>query len=161
MAKHNLILLTGSNQEQPEKQIGLAKGLIEKRIGVVKRASHLYKTAAWGNEDQAPFVNQALHVETLLPPMLCLKKCLEIELNMGRKRMVKWEARIIDIDIMFYGNQCITRDQLVVPHPHMQDRNFALVCLKDIIPSFVHPVLKKSINTLFLECSDTLEVVKL
>lgn len=161
LSKNTLILLTGSNQEQPIKQIELAHQLVERRIGRVRHVSELYKTKAWGNEDQAPFINQALCLETILPPKLCLKRCLEIEASMGRKRIKKWEPRIIDIDIIFYNSCILNSKELSIPHPHVQDRNFALACLNNIIPSFIHPVFKQSIHSLLLKCTDTLEVAKL
>ena len=161
MSKNTLILLTGSNQKQPIKQIELAHRLIKRRIGNVRCASKLYKTKAWGNEDQAPFINQALYIETILPPKLCLKRCLEIEASMGRKRIKKWEPRIIDIDIIFYNANITNSKELSIPHPHVQDRNFALVCLNNIIPSFIHPVFKQSIHALMLQCTDTLKAIEL
>jgi 2-amino-4-hydroxy-6-hydroxymethyldihydropteridine diphosphokinase len=161
LSKNTLILLTGSNQEQPIKQIGLAHRLIERRIGSVRRTSKLYKTKAWGNENQPPFINQALCIETILPPRLCLKRCLEIEASMGRQRIKKWEPRIIDIDIIFYNAHILNSKELSIPHPHVQDRNFALACLDNIIPSFIHPVFKQSIHALMLKCTDTLKVVEL
>jgi len=161
LSKNKLILITGSNQGNPSWQVLRAKQLISTNIGEIMRSSKLYQTQAWGNEDQDYYINQALLVETLLPPKLCLAKCLEIESQMGRVRIEKWAPRLIDIDIIFYNNLNFTSPKLIIPHPHIQDRNFALVCLNDIIPRFIHPKLKKNVKTLLGNCKDKLEVKEL
>jgi 7,8-dihydro-6-hydroxymethylpterin-pyrophosphokinase len=73
---------------------------------------------------------------------------------MGRTRSGVYEARTIDLDIMFYGNEVIHEHSLTIPHHLLHKRKFALVPLNELIPSFIHPVFKKSIDTLLLECDD-------
>jgi len=87
-------------------------------------------------------------VKTLLAPREILKELLAIEKKMGRERKIKWGPRIIDLDIIFYGKEVIEEDDLIVPHPYMEYREFVLKPLEEIIPSFVHPLLSKRISTL-------------
>jgi 2-amino-4-hydroxy-6-hydroxymethyldihydropteridine diphosphokinase len=122
--------------------------------------SPIYETAAWGKIEQADYLNQAVAFSTALDPWKLLEATSAIESQLGRVRRKVWEPRIIDIDILFYGSQIIREDRLVIPHPHLQDRRFVLQPLSDIAPSFVHPVLKKTICTLLKQCKDPLWVRK-
>jgi len=153
-------LLTGGNMGNREKNLARAKKLISEQAGKVTRASALYETAAWGKTDQPSFYNQALELETTLPPKDLLKLLLEIEKKLGRQRDEKYGPRTIDIDILLYGDQIFNDPQLRIPHPELQNRRFALTPLAEIGPGLVHPVFKKSITELLAICSDTLEVTR-
>lgn len=131
---------------------------IEREVGKVTLKSSVYETAAWGNEEQAPFLNQALLIETQIPPLPLLKILLEIEGQLGRKRQIKFEARTIDIDILFYNDNILDEADLKVPHPAIQERRFVLAPLTEIAPQVMHPVLKKTIEQLLEECTDPLKV---
>lgn len=98
--------------------------------------SNFYKTPPWGNENQTPFVNACAEVETTLPAADLLAQCLKTEHDMGRERIEHWGPRIIDIDILTYGDETIQQDNLSVPHPYMMERAFVLVPLRDIAPDF-------------------------
>ena len=82
---------------------------------------------------------------------------LNIETNLGRTRSAisKYQDRAIDIDIMFYDSEVINESALIIPHPRLHLRNFCLVPLMEIVPDFVHPILRKSIQVLSLESNDT------
>ena len=153
-------LLTGGNMGNREKNLARAKKLISEQAGKVTRASSLYETAAWGKTDQPSFYNQALELETTLPPKDLLKLLLEIEKKLGRQRDEKYGPRTIDIDILLYGDQIFNDPQLRIPHPELQNRRFALTPLAEIGPGLVHPVFKKSITELHAICTDTLEVTR-
>jgi 2-amino-4-hydroxy-6-hydroxymethyldihydropteridine diphosphokinase len=153
-------LLTGGNMGNREKNLARAKTLIGEKAGKVIRASALYETAAWGKTDQPSFYNQALEIETALPPKELLKLLLEIEKKLGRHRDEKYGPRIIDIDILLYGDQISNDPQLRIPHPELQNRRFALTPLAEIGPGLMHPVFKKSITELLAICTDTLEVIR-
>ncbi|MTI23488.1 2-amino-4-hydroxy-6-hydroxymethyldihydropteridine diphosphokinase, partial [Fulvivirga kasyanovii] len=89
-----------------------------------------------------------------------LTRINQIEQQLGRVRMEKWGARIIDIDILYHAHDIIETEKLVVPHPGIPNRRFTLAPLVEIAPDFVHPVLKKTNTELLAICPDTLEVKK-
>jgi 2-amino-4-hydroxy-6-hydroxymethyldihydropteridine diphosphokinase len=130
-------------------------------MGRLLRQSALYETAAWGNTNQPDFLNQALVVDTGKPAEEIMRLILLIEKDMGRKRSVKNAPRLIDIDILFYEKEIYNTGNLTVPHPQLQNRRFVLTPLNELMPQFIHPVLKKSIHRLLLICKDKLEVRKL
>jgi 2-amino-4-hydroxy-6-hydroxymethyldihydropteridine diphosphokinase len=129
-------------------------------ISLVQQSS-IYKTAAWGNTEQDDFYNQVIEVTTELSAETLLQTLLEIETKMGRTRNQKWEARIIDLDILYFNNEVIDTEKLKVPHPYLHVRRFTLIPLQEILPQFVHPVFNKTIDTLLDNCSDIGKVEKL
>ena len=124
----------------------------------IQAVSHVYETAAWGKLEQDDYLNQVVRISTTLSPHHLLKLISAIETRMGRVRRKVWEPRIIDLDILFYGSEIIREEKLVVPHPHLQDRRFALTPLAEIAPDMIHPVLRKSVQELLRICSDPLSV---
>lgn len=151
-------LLLGSNIGQSKSLLSIAADHIQQKAGPILLKSAIYESEAWGKEDQDPFLNQVLLIESSLSASHLLHSLLQIELQMGRTRSIKWGARIIDIDILFYEEQQIQLDALTIPHPAIADRRFTLVPLHEIAPDFIHPVHHKSIKTLLLECQDPLMV---
>ena len=89
-----------------------------------------------------------------------MQTILEIENTMGRNRKIKWEPRIIDIDILFFDDEILDEENLKIPHPLLHERLFTLVPLNEIASTFIHPKLKKTISELLLNCSDTGKVEK-
>ncbi|MDX5349010.1 MAG: 2-amino-4-hydroxy-6-hydroxymethyldihydropteridine diphosphokinase, partial [Hymenobacteraceae bacterium] len=85
-------------------------------------------------------------------------KIHKIEKHMGRVRQKKWEPRVIDIDILFYDSLVMRSEELVIPHPEMQNRRFVLLPLSEIAPNYVHPVFQLKIAKLLENCPDTLAV---
>jgi 2-amino-4-hydroxy-6-hydroxymethyldihydropteridine diphosphokinase len=134
---------------------------IGEQIGAVVRYSSLYETAAWGVNDDPSYLNQVIIVETALEPLVVLKRINKIEEKLGRVRNLKWESRLIDIDILFYDNRIINTPELAVPHPYLHLRRFTLIPLNEIAPDLIHPVLKKNTKDLLNELKDELEVRKL
>jgi len=155
---HTLFLLIGSNMGDRLEKLNQSKTIIQEHIGKIKIASSIYETAPWGITDQPHFLNQVLEVETQLPATVCMEKIIEIEHQMGRIRTIKNAARIIDIDILFYDNDIINSETLVIPHPEIPNRRFVLIPMNELSPAFIHPVLKKSIHTLLTISKDPLEV---
>jgi 2-amino-4-hydroxy-6-hydroxymethyldihydropteridine diphosphokinase len=100
---------------------------------VVSR-SPLYQTTPWGDTDQDDFLNGCALVETSLPPHGLLDRCLQVEAALGRSRTRRWGPRIIDIDMLFYGEETIASERLTLPHPFMLERAFVLRPLMDIAP---------------------------
>ena len=134
---------------------------IEKKIGRITAFSKIYQTAAWGKTDQPDFLNQVIEVATSLDATETLQRILSIEKSMGRIRTEKNAPRVIDIDILFFNNEIITRSDLTVPHPEIQNRRFVLTPLYEIAPQMIHPLLNKSIEQLLLMCPDPLAVKKI
>ena len=157
---NTVYLLLGSNMGDSEQMLTVATNMIEKNIGKLTTSSSIYRTAAWGNEDQPDFLNQIIIVSSLLSSSNILKEMFVIEKEMGRVRTTKNAARVIDIDMLFFNDEIIQTETLTVPHPQIQNRRFVLVPLAEISPDFQHPLLKKSSLELLSICSDKLNVQK-
>ncbi|MEO5967183.1 MAG: 2-amino-4-hydroxy-6-hydroxymethyldihydropteridine diphosphokinase [Ferruginibacter sp.] len=155
---NTVYLLLGSNLGKPLKFLKTAEKEITSQVGQVIKKSHIYKTAAWGNKDQPDFYNQILIVETHLEAKPVLNTILEIETKLGRKRILKYEPRIIDIDILFFNNNTINTPELKVPHPLIQERRFVLVPLNELSPNLNHPIINKTIGELLDICTDKSDV---
>ena len=155
---NGIYLLSGSNLGERMVNLAQALELIEKNAGKVVAQSQLYETAAWGIEEQPAFLNQVMEIESPLPAAGLLQALLDIEKQMGRRRFQKWGERLIDLDILYYGNAVIDEKDLKIPHPHIPERRFTLAPLCEIAPLLVHPVLKKTQLQLLEDCKDKLEV---
>ncbi len=138
--KELVYLGLGSNMGDKCGNLKEAKRLLEEdgRITVVKESS-FYLTDPWGKRDQDQFVNQVLAVATDLDPRELLRQILAIEERMGRVRGEKWGPRIIDIDILLFGDREISTAELTVPHPRLKERAFVLVPLLEVDPDAVLP----------------------
>ena len=157
----DVFLLLGSNLGNREAFLEKAIDFIEEGLGPTEKKSSVYETQAWGKADEPSYLNQVIQLKTGLSAQQVLDKILNIEIRMGRVREVKWGSRIIDIDILFYGQDVIAEPGLTVPHPELQNRMFTLAPLSEIAPDLKHPILKKSIFELKNELKDNLIVKKL
>ncbi len=157
---NTVYLLLGSNMGDSEQMVSVATNMIEKKIGKLTTSSSIYRTAAWGKEDQPDFLNQIIIVSSSLCSSTVLKEILIIEKEIGRVRTTKNAARVIDIDILFFNDEIIHNENLTVPHKQIQNRKFVLVPLAEISPDFIHPILKKTSLELLSICSDKLNVQK-
>jgi len=155
------ILLIGGNLGNRPLLLQQAVQLIEQQAGKVVKLSGLYETAPWGNVQQPDYLNQALQISTPLAPLPLLHTLLNIEREIGRIRQQKWGARVIDIDIIFYNDEVISLPELKIPHPRMQNRQFVLVPLNEILPDWVHPIFQQTVHALLAACDDELPVKKL
>ncbi|MEX0968673.1 MAG: 2-amino-4-hydroxy-6-hydroxymethyldihydropteridine diphosphokinase [Bacteroidia bacterium] len=149
-------LLLGTNLGDRMANIRQAEQRIARQAGQIVLQSSVYETAAWGYRNQPSFLNQVLVVETSLPPQELMKELLLIEKQMGRSRTTRWRERSIDIDILFYDDLVLNEAHLVIPHPHLHERNFTLVPLREVMPGYLHPVLKKTVSQLVDESRDKL-----
>jgi len=154
-------LLTGGNMGNREEALGKAFRLICEYCGDITTISSIYETAAWGKNDQPPFLNQVLEIDTELQPRQLLRQILKIEKQIGRVRQEKYGPRIIDIDILFFNEEIHNYPLLKLPHPEIQNRRFVLVPMAEIAAEFIHPVLKKTIAALLAICPDKLEVTRI
>ncbi|MGM9478425.1 2-amino-4-hydroxy-6-hydroxymethyldihydropteridine diphosphokinase [Pedobacter sp. GSP4] len=155
-------LLLGGNLGDRKANLQKAIGLLEQKIGKVVSVSALYETAAWGKTDQPAFLNQAVGLQTHLSALEVLETALEIEQELGRIRKDKWGERLIDIDLILFGDEVIDiADKLQVPHPQMQYRRFVMEPLAEIAPQLVHPVIGQTILAISQGIIDPLTVKKL
>ncbi len=115
------------------------------------QVSPIYMTQPWGFLEQPEFLNQVVEVRSKLEPMPLLKYLKEIEDELGRQVTFRYGPRLIDLDILFYGDRVVAEDGLQIPHPRLHQRAFVLVPLNDIAPDFVHPVLNRSVQDLFAD----------
>ncbi|HEX2972320.1 MAG TPA: 2-amino-4-hydroxy-6-hydroxymethyldihydropteridine diphosphokinase [Tepidisphaeraceae bacterium] len=140
----------GSNLGDREGNIRQAMELLQETPNVqVQRMSKLLDNPAVGGPEDSPrFLNAAVEVRTTLKASELLKRLLEIEQLLGRQRHMKWEPRIIDLDLLLYGNSILSGENLMVPHPLMHERRFVLEPLAEIAPNAVHPVVQVTVASL-------------
>jgi 2-amino-4-hydroxy-6-hydroxymethyldihydropteridine diphosphokinase len=152
---HTTYLSLGSNIPDRAANLRRAVNCITESVGTVTKQSPIYETQSWGYSD-GNYLNQTIAVETALAPLQLLTTINAIESALGRVRSGKgYEARTIDIDILFYDNEILDTPQLVIPHPKIALRRFVLQPTADIAPDFVHPRIGKTIRQLLEECEDT------
>ena len=151
-------LLLGSNLGDRATILLDAVRYLEATAGSVRTVSGLYETAAWGLEDQPAFLNQAVCLHTSLSPEELLNVCLQTERQAGRERQIRWGARTLDVDILFYDDLVLDTTNLTVPHPRLPERRFALVPLAEIAAKVVHPTLHQTVAELLAACKDELAV---
>lgn len=114
------------------------------QVNVVNMSS-IYETDPVGYEDQAAFLNMVVEIETLLTPHEILKKCNEIEAELGRKRDIRWGPRTVDLDILLYNEENVKTEDLIIPHPRMMERGFVLIPLVELQANLVDPQSKQLI----------------
>jgi len=155
-------LSLGSNRGGRTANLKNAIDLLTEWAGSVTIVSSLYETPPWEMEDETDFINQALLLETEMSSEQLIDTIILIESMMGRQRTSKkYEPRKIDIDILFFNDEIINTEDLTVPHPLLKERRFVLEPMAEIAPAFIHPVFKKSITQLLVECEDKSEIRKL
>lgn len=146
-----IVLGFGSNLGDRKNIILQAYELLEEKLGKKIQESTMIETKAWGFESENLFLNSVAVFETEKTPRESLVICNEIEALLGRRRnpnALTYENRPIDIDILFYENEIIDEADLKIPHPLISQRDFVLIPLKELMPDFLHPVLKKRIKEL-------------
>lgn len=151
-----LYLSLGANKGDRKKALETATEHIAKLIGSIVSASAIHETEPWGFESDNLFLNQVISVNTELSATEILNLTQQIELEMGRENKSSngiYNDRVIDIDILLYGEISIQSDRLTIPHPLMQKRRFVLEPLAEIAANLVHPVIGKTIKEL-LEQTD-------
>ena len=133
---HKLYISLGSNLGNKEEKLHRAIELINERIGSVLRTSSFIETEPWGFQSENTFLNAVCLVETELTPMQCLRETQKIERLLGRTQKStdgKYHDRPIDLDLLLYDDLQVNEEDLILPHPHMQERDFVMIPLKEIM----------------------------
>lgn len=151
-------LLIGGNVGNSFSYLSQAILHLQIQCGNVVQKSAVYETAAWGNTQQPPFLNQALELHTNLPATKLMHEILKIEEALGRVRKEKYGPRTIDIDILLFNDEVYASTELIIPHKELQNRRFVLEPLAEIAPLVIHPVKNKTMKQLLAECPDNLQV---
>lgn len=159
--QHSIFILTGSNLGDQKGHLNYARQEISRKAGEIITVSSIYQTEAWGNSNQPAFYNQVLEIQSRLTPQKLLSTILEIEKAAGRVRHEKWGPRILDIDILFFGDVIVSTDALTIPHPHIAKRRFTLMPLAEIAPHFINPVSGLTVEQMLQQCADQLAVEKI
>ncbi|MDP2542267.1 2-amino-4-hydroxy-6-hydroxymethyldihydropteridine diphosphokinase [Tenacibaculum discolor] len=152
----------GTNQGNKLENIQQAINLIADKVGAVLKVASVYETASWGF-DSNNFYNTCIKVSTYLPPEQLILRLLSIEKELGRTRKNSegYSDRLIDLDILLFDDEIIFSKTLIVPHPRMLERKFALVPLVEIARNVIHPIEKKHLYICLENCTDTSEITKL
>ena len=144
----DIIVYLGLGSNLGDRKVNLTKSLefLTQRLRIEKSSS-IYETEPMYNPDQPLFLNMVCQVTTRLAPAQLLTLLKGIESKMGR-RGTGPIPRVIDFDILFYGDQVVNTPDLVIPHPRLAERAFVLVPINDIAPELKHPVSKKTMKEL-------------
>lgn len=147
-------LSLGSNLGDRRGFLSRALSRLELDGNQIKACSSVYETEPVDLVDQPPFLNLACSLRSPFEPEELLHRCQAIETDMGRRRSMPKGPRVIDIDLLFFGDRVISTTELTVPHPSLQDRRFVLEPLMEIAPQFLDPRTGDCIQTLLDRCPD-------
>ena len=156
-----VVFLTGSNAPDRDEVLRRTADILARRVGEVEQASQIYTSEPWGFHAEELFSNQALILQTSLSPIEVLDEALATEQEVGRDREAelqekqitgeRYASRVVDVDVMFYDEEIIDTPRLKVPHPLLYVREFALQPLCEIMGDYRHPVLGKTLSTIYEE----------
>lgn len=144
------VLCLGSNLEEPFLQLEKTVSFLEEKcyITILKKGRAI-NTKPFGYEEQPDFANQLLKIDTPLSAFELLFFLKKAETELGRTPTFKWGPRLIDIDIVFYEDEIINDTNLQIPHPGIMDREYLLLMLNEMMPDYIHPEHRLSINTIY------------
>jgi 2-amino-4-hydroxy-6-hydroxymethyldihydropteridine diphosphokinase len=161
MTEKTVYLSLGSNVGDRERNLHAAIAALAE-VGVrVTRVSSSYETEPVDLREQPWFLNCVVEGVTMVPAVTLLKEMRKIEARMGSQKLVPKGPRLIDLDLLLFGEETIDTPQLQVPHPRMTERRFVLVPLAEIAPKLKHPAWPKTVSELSAETADRSEVRKL
>ena len=139
----------GSNLGDRKEFLSMACNYLSSEVITGFRASSIYESEPLSKMPQPKYFNMVVCGLTVLSPKDLLKKCQQIEISLGRIRREHWGSREIDIDILSYGNRTINKDNLVIPHPEIENRSFVLMPMLELSPEWLHPENGISIKELW------------
>jgi 2-amino-4-hydroxy-6-hydroxymethyldihydropteridine diphosphokinase/dihydroneopterin aldolase len=153
-ARHTAYLGLGSNLGDKEAYLDYAVDQLnmDEYIRVNKVSTYIV-TEPYGNVEQDDFLNGCLEIETLYSPEELLSVVNDIEAGAGRKRLIHWGPRTLDIDILLYDDLIMNTDKLIIPHAEMHKREFVLKPLAEIAPHLYHPALHKTVKDMMDDLS--------
>lgn len=143
---HRVYLSLGTNLGDREENMHRALQLLNLRVGKLERVSRMIETEPWGFQSENKFLNACCRICTALSPIQLLKATQKIERSLGRTEKSKngiYHDRQIDIDILYYDDLTMNTPQLTIPHPHIREREFVTVPLREIMEDASHPSDKK------------------
>ncbi len=149
----------GTNQGDRAALLTEARRLIGETIGPLLAASSIHETAAWGYTDQPDFLNQAVRCQTAFNPTDCLIAARAIETRLGRRRLIRWGPRTIDIDLLYYDDLLLDTPLLSLPHPRIAARAFVLLPLAEISPDFLDPRTGRTVTQMLTDLDTLLDEV--
>ncbi len=154
MSEKKVYISLGSNLGDREKNLRTAIAALAEANVQVTRISSLYETEPVDLREQPWFLNCVVQAETEVPALDLLRALRGIESRMGSKKLVPKGPRLIDLDILLYGDQTIDTPELHVPHPRMLQRKFVLVPLAEIAPNLKHPSWEETVQEMLANLSD-------
>jgi len=157
---HHVYLSIGSNIGDREQHLKRALEYLQQDSYIrVGRISDFIVTEPYGYTEQEEFLNGAVEIFTLYAPAELLRILHAAEEDGGRKRLVHWGPRTVDLDILFYDDIIVAEPDLIIPHPEIAKRAFVLEPMSQIAPWFVHPALGKSIVQMWEQLKE-IEIVE-
>jgi len=142
-----VFIALGTNLGERQQNLANAREHINRHLPILDTSS-VHETAPWGFTDQPEFLNQVLRCETALPPHTLLHLLKSIEADIGRTPSFRYGPRLIDLDLVAYGQLILESPRLKIPHPRMHERRFVLAPLVEIAPGWLHPLLNKTAEDL-------------
>lgn len=156
-----VFLILGGNRGNRLEIFSAAIDLVTKEIGAINAVSSRYESESWGFTSEV-FMNQIIKVETNLSPTEVLNGIQHIEAQLGRVRKTGgYEARTIDIDLLYYDELIINTPELTVPHPRIAERRFVLAPLAEIEPELIDPVSGLTALSMLEKCRDNLMIERI
>lgn len=162
MAKHQVYFSLGSNLGDRLEHLREGMNALSNKLNFIS-ASSIFETEPWGYSDDLPYLNMAAWFETEMNAHKLREFCADIELNSGRllktnHKFSDYQARTLDIDILFFDQDQIEDFELQIPHPRLHLRNFVLFPMAEINGDLCHPVFNKTIDELKGSSPDTSEI---
>jgi len=154
-SQHQILLSLGTNQGQKLQNIERCIAFLHNDVGTIIKVSSLYESDSWGFKSDS-FYNCVVLMHTNISAAKLLKKILKVEAKMGRKRdgAEGYQSRIIDIDIIAFGEDVIQTESLTIPHPLFKERLFVLLPMQELISNWTHPIEKTTIDEIIYNCDD-------